>query len=889
MPKIRCRLFWVLLLSALASDLRAQTFPAFSSVYTHYTADNTGNVTAAPLSQTFTAANVDMVNHKLTGLPDLGFPSVAKAYATPVYFSTTGTLPAPLSPNIPYYVVGSVAEGYSVYPLATDADAPYQPGAGPGEKVQIAQNVYLGVRKIVFTSGGSGTHTLSSRKLLSQLTDLTANGFHSVAPNLTNRHAMLEMGTDANGKWYFKTLGAIARENWVGSYNGYGPTFYQSGDRYAARQQIGNKRVVYQIFVCRVRSFKERQVMKVLNTPSRIDIATNRVNYGWDSRMSGKVATGDLLRVSATAGNSLPAPLAEGTDYYARKVDNVYFTLHPSATDAANNTNVIDLTSAGSGSFLFYSPLRVGDARRWSFFAEVLEPGSGGGNTLSARLQEPMPSGASILKNASAFTVTGGNNGNVSNFSGVADLTPVVFWTPPGATLPAPLQAGTRYWISKSAPTSGSARLHANLAGAQAGVGLSTSASGCIKFTAAGTGESLVSQDDDATAIGYGTLASVIEPPPLRVPFGELCILVFKIDFNDPDSGVTNAIASLGLNEAVTATRALSFAKGNTPAAVQDTAKAWTLFNSAQGHVPIDLDCYEIIFGSTESADPTDDIQVMVDYLKAKYKIGESMAAPIPPSGASAVAGDGRITLSWQVVPGAASYRIKAGSSASGPFFLVASVDAPEVSYLATNLTNGTTYFYTVSAVNSHGESADSSVISAVPTASLVLTGAVSRKTHGSAGSLDVPISVSYEGKAPVEPRMGSALTLVATFDKELSACEAEVGMGTATLSSPVAVSGKLVTIKLTDVADAQTVQINLSNITGADGGILASAVLRVAKLPGDASGDGVVSSGDINLVKSRSGQTASSSNLGCDLNADGVVSSGDVNLAKNRSGTFVP
>lgn len=889
MPKLPCRLFWVFLLSALSSHLSAQTFPTVPSVYTHYTADNAGNVTTAPLSQLFTAVNVDTVNHKLTGLPNLGFPSVTKAYATPVYFSTTGTLPAPLLPNIPYYIVGSTAEGYSIYPLATDADAPFQPGAVSGEKVQIAQNVYLGVRKIVFTNGGSGTHTLSSGKLLSQLSDLTANGFHSVAPNLTNRHAMLEMATDVNGNWYFKTLGTITRENWVGSYNGYGPTFYQAGDRYAARQQIGNKRVVYQIFVCRVRSFKERQVMKLLNDPSRIDIATNRVNYGWDSRMSGKVATGDLLRVSATAGNTLPAPLVAGTDYYARKVDNVYLTLHPTAADASNNANVIDLTSSGGGSFLFYSPLRVGDARRWSFFAEVLEPGSGGGNTLSARLQEPMPSGASIIKNATAFTVTGGNNGNVSNFSSVADLTPVVFWTPPGATLPAPLQGGTRYWISKSTPTSGSARLHASLVGAQAGVGKSVSASSCIKFTSAGTGESLVSQDDDATAIGFGTLASVIEPPPLRVPFGELCILVFKIDFNDPDSGVANAVASLGLNEAVTATRALSFAKGNTPPAVQDTSKAWTLFNSAQGHVPIDLDCYEIIFGSTESDDPTNDIEVMVDYLKAKYKIGETLAAPVPPSGVGAAAGDGRITLSWQVVPGAASYRIKAGSSASGPFTLVASVDAPEVSYLDANLINGTTYYYTVSAVNSHGESADSSVVTAVPAASLVLSGAVSRKTHGPAGSLDIPISVSYAGKAAVEPRMGSALTLVATFDKDLSACEAEVAVGTATLSSPVAISGKSVTIELTDIADVQTVQVNLSNIIAVDGGVLASAVLRVAKLPGDASGDGVVSSGDINLVKSRSGQTASSSNLRCDFNADGVVSSGDVNLVKSRSGAFVP
>ncbi len=203
-------------LLASASLLNAQSFPNASSVYVHYSADNMANVTTAPLSQTFTSANVDLTNQLLTGLPDLGFPSVSKSYATPVYFSTTGTLPAPLQPNTPYYVVGTAAGGYKVYPVATDADAPYQPGSLLGEKVHIAQNAYLGVRSIVFTNGGSGTHTLSTKKLLFQLNDLTANGFNSAGPNSANKHAMLELDTDASGHWYFKTLGAIARENWVG-------------------------------------------------------------------------------------------------------------------------------------------------------------------------------------------------------------------------------------------------------------------------------------------------------------------------------------------------------------------------------------------------------------------------------------------------------------------------------------------------------------------------------------------------------------------------------------------------------------------------------------------------------------------------------------------------
>ncbi len=66
-----------------------------------------------------------------------------------------------------------------------------------------------------------------------------------------------------------------------------------------------------------------------------------------------------------------------------------------------------------------------------------------------------------------------------------------------------------------------------------------------------------------------------------------------------------------------------STSKSLTPEAVKEPYPAWTLFNSAQGHVPIDLDLYEIIFGSSSEAVSDEDIQKIVDYLKAKYSIGK--------------------------------------------------------------------------------------------------------------------------------------------------------------------------------------------------------------------------------------------------------------------------
>ncbi len=53
-------------LVASAALLQAQNFPTAPSVYVHYSADNIANITTAPLSQTFSSANVDLSNQVLT-------------------------------------------------------------------------------------------------------------------------------------------------------------------------------------------------------------------------------------------------------------------------------------------------------------------------------------------------------------------------------------------------------------------------------------------------------------------------------------------------------------------------------------------------------------------------------------------------------------------------------------------------------------------------------------------------------------------------------------------------------------------------------------------------------------------------------------------------------
>jgi hypothetical protein len=94
------------------------------------------------------------------------------------------------------------------------------------------------------------------------------------------------------------------------------------------------------------------------------------------------------------------------------------------------------------------------------------------------------------------------------------------------------------------------------------------------------------------------------------------------------------------------------------------------------------------------------------------------LAIPTAPTSLSAANGSGQVTLSWSASSGATSYHVKRGAASDGPY---TQVGAPtSASYTDATVTNGTTYYYVVSAVNSVGESANSAPVSTAPSASPV-------------------------------------------------------------------------------------------------------------------------------------------------------------------------
>lgn len=95
---------------------------------------------------------------------------------------------------------------------------------------------------------------------------------------------------------------------------------------------------------------------------------------------------------------------------------------------------------------------------------------------------------------------------------------------------------------------------------------------------------------------------------------------------------------------------------------------------------------------------------------------GELLPILDNPSNLTATAGDSQVTLAWTAVTGATGYNVKRATTAGGPYTTIAS-NVSGTSYVDTSVTNGTTYYYVVTAVNVDGESANSNEASATPQA----------------------------------------------------------------------------------------------------------------------------------------------------------------------------
>jgi fibronectin type 3 domain-containing protein len=121
--------------------------------------------------------------------------------------------------------------------------------------------------------------------------------------------------------------------------------------------------------------------------------------------------------------------------------------------------------------------------------------------------------------------------------------------------------------------------------------------------------------------------------------------------------------------------------------------------------------------GKSQFNDPylngaVDDFKIFGVALNAQ-QIASLAVPPTAPTSLVASSGDLSATLSWGAVTGAVSYNVKRAAVSGGPYTLVANTTDTE--FINTGLTNGTIYYYVVTALNTATESLASTEVNVVP------------------------------------------------------------------------------------------------------------------------------------------------------------------------------
>jgi hypothetical protein len=133
---------------------------------------------------------------------------------------------------------------------------------------------------------------------------------------------------------------------------------------------------------------------------------------------------------------------------------------------------------------------------------------------------------------------------------------------------------------------------------------------------------------------------------------------------------------------------------------------------------------------------------------------------------------------------------------------------------------------------------------------------------------------------------------LVFTFANTLtSVAGATVTGGTGSVSSANIDSNDThnYIVNLTGVINAQTITINLTNVTGSAGEFSSAVSAQMGVLLGDVNASRRVDAADVSLVRQQTLQPIDSSNFREDVNASGRIDAADVSIVRQQTLTALP
>jgi len=253
-------------------------------------------------------------------------------------------------------------------------------------------------------------------------------------------------------------------------------------------------------------------------------------------------------------------------------------------------------------------------------------------------------------------------------------------------------------------------------------------------------------------SVEFGTVAGVYGPP---VVLGNVTSYT--------RTGLTNGTAYYFVVAASnsTATSNYSNVLSATPNVVPVLNTATANNNQATlnwTQVPGQVSLYEILYGTQHGVYPSNIIvsgsassgtvtgltngTKYYFVVSAEYSTGPSgysnelsatpqLSVPAAPVLNSVTAGDAQVTLAWPAVTGAASYSVEYGTV---PGVYEVSIEIGNLtSYAVTGLTNGTKYYFAVTATNLAGTSANSNELNAIPQLPIPAAPVLNTATAGNA------------------------------------------------------------------------------------------------------------------------------------------------------------
>ncbi|WP_051449234.1 S-layer homology domain-containing protein [Paenibacillus sp. FSL R5-808] len=243
-----------------------------------------------------------------------------------------------------------------------------------------------------------------------------------------------------------------------------------------------------------------------------------------------------------------------------------------------------------------------------------------------------------------------------------------------------------------------------------------------------------------------GTLTSL--------PYGQhvLYVLALEAQGNGVSAGIADAYAFNVLPENMISPAIASFDKYAEAASYTDVTTTWTLYGNTLSSITSGTET--LVPGTDYTVSGGNTVTIKKEYLAAQsvgtvnltftFSTGAAQTLSITvsdstppgtPTGLTARAGNEQVELSWSGVPGTVTYSVY-GGTASGVYDStpIAIVDGSTTSYTATGLTNGTRYYFAMTASNESGDSGYSNEASATPR-----TGSTSPNSSGGAPSTTNP------------------------------------------------------------------------------------------------------------------------------------------------------